>query len=1626
MHAPHKAKSLRLGSTWTTGLIIAAAGAVAFVAIARRPAADNAAAAPAATTKAPKQVAADTPLTPLFATPEKAEPPGRLLLLCDNQQLIGWFDGQLPANSRVQIEVDGAQTSFKPNDDGSFVWPYKVNKPQTAVVKLSGRTKRIRLQPYQEKSPTVFFVVDRTVYRPGHVVKFAGFLRQRDINGVFQPLPQQDVEVTIKSVKKKTAAATLKLQADEAGRINGQYQFQAADALDDYTLEIAGYKGHAQVKLAEFRKAKVRLKIEDSLDGNDLKLRFQAVDFLDAAVAGSKVHFQATIVKANGSSRDLPLDASEFAYSSDLTAEANSLEHASDDARLLWKAGLIASPPAISSLHAVAGRRSADVVLDDKGFGQHTLKLDPAWTRGAYSVQVTGVLVDYNGREQRSSRTISIGTEVKDCDLELNLAKTEFQTGEKIRLAVKPLDAEGQPVNADASLVVMKLSPAQQQHLGYGYGYGYYNRFNYFSRAQQSRGFSPYFLRYNASGHGVISDLQPPKTSEREMVTAVVVHNGVAEFEIEEPGPYKLVCVAKLPDGRTLKNEVGCIVANRGEASALILKVDDDLLNSGGRLRGELHSSLAGGRVMLSLRDSVGLRWWKILDLPGGAARFDVQLPKGVQYGCTLQAQQISNRGELRYASQFIRVTPVERMMQVSAKTAKVYSPGDDAVIDIQVDRQEQVDLVVSVYDQSLLGIAADKSVDVRNFYLADETVRSSAAISLLAQRLSGVTVRDLVERAKDKLKHYTATEHPQVNAALTRLTGYYYNSHRINTQQLITLLQIAGIEARRDAFNANVIGSSWHHRFEDWEAEQQHPATVTEVLGSAANTWILRMQYIEDVLMIEEYTPNPSYARYFNGAYRQQYAGQLQQRAGGYGLGRARGDAHFSLSGNSFASAGLGGMVSGQSFISHLPAPSAPILQADASAGSVRRNFSDSAFFNAQVRTDKKGHASVRFKLPDSLTNWRVKVTAVSRSMHVGQQTASFRTFKPVMIWPMIPRTFTEGDIVQLYGSVHNQTSAPQKMTVKLKVENAEILSPAERTVTVQPKSNTPVYWTFKAGKHGFTQLLMSATCDAGSDASLKRLPVVRMAGERVVSSSGFISKSGELTVPAEVNLDDAQFEIKVSPSLADDMVQSLDYLVQYPYGCVEQTMSRFLPAIKVSQILSTSGIKNPSLEKKLPGVVEAGVKRLLELQKPDGGWGWQSNSATHEMMTPYALYGLLQARQAGYTIPNEPALQRGMSRLRRFINGMGQAQAADRIYCMYVYTHQEKADPKWWEFIDKQHKENHLSDYALALALEMVVRQADNPQLAGRLAASLTQRATVKNGDAYWTTAGFSRWGNDRNEITAAALKALVAYDKDHALTGPVLSFFARTKRGNRWNSTKDTAMIIYAMCDYLAAQDYRPGGDRTIAMRVNGGEPVELHLSSGKTTSYLAPASAMKHGVNRVEFSGNAPGALYRATFRWWENSRDIKPLNQGLTVTRTFNLIDDIGATIRQIQPGDTIPRGSYILSRVTVQSEDETAMQFLLVENAKPSCCEIVPVTDPRFKNRQTRHSNVLREEKTAGVVWHHESTGRNVTDQCVYHAELAGEYVLKPARAELMYSTEHFGHSGGFHFKIADEAPTAK
>ena len=168
---------------------------------------------------------------------------------------------------------------------------------------------------------------------------------------------------------------------------------------------------------------------------------------------------------------------------------------------------------------------------------------------------------------------------------------------------------------------------------------------------------------------------------------------------------------------------------------------------------------------------------------------------------------------------------------------------------------------------------------------------------------------------------------------------------------------------------------------------------------------------------------------------------------------------------------------------------------------------------------------------------------------------------------------------------------------------------------------------WTFTPGAAGFTQLLMSADCPAGSDASLKRLPVVRAAAEQVVTVSGTVREEATIEVPKGVDPRASRLEITFAPSLAADMADTLNYLVEYPYGCVEQTMSRFLPAVMVKHATQQAAVSlPPEVAEKLPDVLDRGLVSEIRTVEDRDAWAMSRRLAREE--------GLLVGISAGANV--------------------------------------------------------------------------------------------------------------------------------------------------------------------------------------------------------------------------------------------------------------------------------------------------------------------------------------------------------------------------------------------------------
>jgi uncharacterized protein YfaS (alpha-2-macroglobulin family) len=358
--------------------------------------------------------------------------------------------------------------------------------------------------------------------------------------------------------------------------------------------------------------------------------------------------------------------------------------------------------------------------------------------------------------------------------------------------------------------------------------------------------------------------------------------------------------------------------------------------------------------------------------------------------------------------------------------------------------------------------------------------------------------------------------------------------------------------------------------------------------------------------------------------------------------------------------------------------------------APTIRENFADTAFWKAALETNAEGIAEVEFPMPDNLTTWRIRSWGMGAGTRVGEGSAEVVTRKNLIVRLQAPRFFVERDEVVLSANVHNYLATEKEVRVRLELEGGTLEGPAEleQTVTIAANGEQRIDWRVKAVREGQATIRMSALTDEESDAMQMSFPVLVHGMLKTESYTGVIlpaesKRDFTITIPSERRAEQTRLEIRYTPTLAGAMVDALPYLIDYPYGCTEQTLNRFLPAVMTQQVLREMGLDLKAIQEKrtnlnsqeigddaerakgwkrfddnpvfseaeLTTVVTAGVNRLTEMQLSDGGWGWFSGlgeqSSAHTTAT--VVRGLILAEKNGVAlVPG--VLDRGLAWLENY----------------------------------------------------------------------------------------------------------------------------------------------------------------------------------------------------------------------------------------------------------------------------------------------------------------------------------------------------------------------------------------
>jgi uncharacterized protein YfaS (alpha-2-macroglobulin family) len=547
-----------------------------------------------------------------------------------------------------------------------------------------------------------------------------------------------------------------------------------------------------------------------------------------------------------------------------------------------------------------------------------------------------------------------------------------------------------------------------------------------------------------------------------------------------------------------------------------------------------------------------------------------------------------------------------------------------------------------------------------------------------------------------------------------------------------------------------------------------------------------------------------------------------------------------------------------------------------------VRQRFEDVACWQAFVRTNASGRAQVEFIWPDNLTTWRATARAITMNTKVGEAREKILVTKDLLVRIIPPRFVTERDSLVIPTIVHNYTRKPQEVELSFATKGLIQLDNTTHSATVQPGATFRVDWPVRCEVPGDVTLMAKAMGTDASDAMQLRIPANPHGIERNLVVSAFMPKPDEkvsktFTIPEEAQLRTLEANLTLTPTIGSALFAGLAYLAGYPYGCTEQTMSSFFPDLIVADLIQDPKKGDAELAAELPKMIAKGLAKLYGYQHADGGWGWWEHDETMNVMTAYVVHGLTYARELGYDI-NPTVIKRGTVALENLLKDRADITSTERAYMVYALS----MTPGDHEALIKNQlailEKDGADSYSKAL-MALTYHETGDDESAKRILAKLKKEGIQDGETVYWSgrVRSVEHWSDDAVETTATTLRAFLAISPKDEIIPKIVFWLLKKRRGNRWKSTKDSALALLALAEFLGTVDDK-SPKMELAFTLNGKKIASYQVSEKELLEFSRPIKVKLEGVrlgdNTLKVHKKGSGNLFFSlTFSYYSREEGI---------------------------------------------------------------------------------------------------------------------------------------------------------
>ncbi|HWP90845.1 MAG TPA: alpha-2-macroglobulin [Thermodesulfobacteriota bacterium] len=598
-------------------------------------------------------------------------------------------------------------------------------------------------------------------------------------------------------------------------------------------------------------------------------------------------------------------------------------------------------------------------------------------------------------------------------------------------------------------------------------------------------------------------------------------------------------------------------------------------------------------------------------------------------------------------------------------------------------------------------------------------------------------------------------------------------------------------------------------------------------------------------------------------------------------------------------------------------------------------------AFWSGVLKTDANGRLKVKFDIPEFQGAIRIMAVA-SKDKRFGSGESFTGVKSPLVMFPTIPRFLSLNETVVIPVSVRNDTGKDGTFKVQLDLLGAlgiegerdnEQKKQSIKEIAIPNGSERTVYFTITTfDETGNVSLNISAsgngeTTSSTTDLSIRPdLPV-----ERMEKAGRIAGQTTELGIEDEGSFrpETIKRELRLSRLPLIQFSGKLDYLLNYPYGCLEQVTSTVFPLLYLADI--SRELEPELFEKSNPeALVQEGIRRMVTMQITGGGFSlWPGGTSVEPWASIYAAHFLVEARRAGYYVENSlysGAIDFTKSEAKaKQSYGTGELERA--VYALYVLGRAGKADTGTMDYIRKNGKDQ-LGVESRAL-LGATYASMGNTEAIKEMTKGLedVERINRETGGNFNSTV--------RNR--ALFLLALMDAAPNDPRAPELVERLARDATVDTWWTTQETSFALLAIGQFIKRQTQAPPytgtvylGDKSIAEfksdkvlaipEIEGTEPVKIVMDNG-----------YKEG-----------SAFYSIITSAVPTDKGFKPVQNGLELKKEYHTQDGV-----PIDPNN-IKQGDLLVVRTDVRSMSGR-LQNVVIQNLLPSGFE---VENPRLKTTE--------------------------------------------------------------------------